>query len=118
MAVWKVLVIVPFAFGEGGLANRRAQMQAVKLGPEIDFEFRGVKAGPALFDSYHDLAIADVALFEAGKNAQEEGYDAVCIDTMSDSGMNALRFARSTGQCNTACSLSAGVWKPKVFRGR
>ena len=23
---------------------------------------------------------------------------------------------RSTGQCNTACSLSAGVWKPKVFR--
>ena len=91
MAVWKVLVIVPFAFEEGGLANRRAQMQAVKLGPEIDFEFRGVKAGPALFDSYHDLAIADVALFEAGKNAQEEGYDAVCIDTMSDSGMNALR---------------------------
>jgi hypothetical protein len=25
---------------------------------------------------------------------------------------------RSTDQCNTACSLSAGVWKPKVFRGR
>src|SRR5262249_43685445 len=25
---------------------------------------------------------------------------------------------RSTGQCNTAGSLSAGVWKPKVFRGR
>jgi hypothetical protein len=31
-----------------------------------------------------------------------------------------VRFegVRSTGQCNTACSLSAGVWKPKVFRGR
>src|SRR5580692_132433 len=28
------------------------------------------------------------------------------------------RGVRSTGQCNTACSLSAGVWKPKVFRGR
>ena len=25
---------------------------------------------------------------------------------------------RSTDQCNTACSLSAGVSKPKVFRGR
>ena len=24
----------------------------------------------------------------------------------------------STDQCNTACSLSAGVSKPKVFRGR
>jgi len=29
-----------------------------------------------------------------------------------------LRIAGSTGQCNTARSLSAGVSKPKVFRGR
>jgi allantoin racemase len=87
----RVLVIVPFAFGEGGMANREAQMREVQLGPGIDFEFRGVKAGPALFDSHHDWVIADLALFEAGKAAQEEGYDAVCIDTMSDSGVNALR---------------------------
>jgi allantoin racemase len=87
----RVLVIVPFAFGEGGMANREAQMQGVELGPDIEFDFRGVKAGPALFDSYHDWVIADLALFEAGKTAQEEGYDAVCIDTMSDSGMNGLR---------------------------
>jgi allantoin racemase len=86
-----VLVIVPFAFGEGGLANREAQVKAVELGPDIAFDFRGVKAGPALFDSYHDWVLADVALFEAGQDAQAEGYDAVCIDTMSDSGMNALR---------------------------
>ena len=65
----RVIVIVPFAFGEGGLANREAQMQAVQLGPDIEFDYRGVKAGPALFDSYHDWAIADVALFEAGKTA-------------------------------------------------
>src|SRR6516165_6739897 len=29
-----------------------------------------------------------------------------------------FRGVRSTGQRNTACSLSAGVSKPKVFRGR
>lgn len=87
----RVLVIVPFAFGEGGLANREAQREAVELGPDIEFDYRGVKAGPALFDSYHDWALADVALFEAGQTAEEDGYDAVCIDTMSDSGMNALR---------------------------
>ena len=29
-----------------------------------------------------------------------------------------FRGVRSTGQCNTFCSLSAGVSKPKVFRGR
>ena len=29
-----------------------------------------------------------------------------------------LWVAGSTGQCNTACSLSAGVSNPKVLRGR
>ena len=35
-------------------------------------------------------------------------------------GSDKVHFAvvSSTDQCNTACSLSAGVWKPKVFRGR
>ena len=87
----KVLVIVPFALDESGMANRESQMKDVQLGPDISFDFRGVKAGPALLDSYHDSALADVALFEAGKTAQDEGYAAVCIDTMSDSGVNPLR---------------------------
>jgi len=87
----KVLVLVPFAFDEKGLANRRAQQASVKLGSDIEFDYRPVKAGPALFDSYHDWLLADVAMYEAGITAQEDGYDAVCIDTMSDSGVNALR---------------------------
>lgn len=87
----RVLVIVPFNLDEQGIANREAQMEAVELGPSITFEFRGVTAGPALFDSYHDFAMADIAIFEAGVTAQDDGYDAVCIDTMSDSGHNALR---------------------------
>ena len=87
----KILVIVPFAFDEKGLGNRQAQLDAVTFGPDIEFEFRGVKAGPDLLDSYHDSAIADLALFEVGLSAQKEGFDAVCIDTMSDSGMNAMR---------------------------
>jgi allantoin racemase len=111
--VHKVLVIVPFAFGEEGLANREAQAKDVQLGPDIRFEYRGVKAGPALFDSYHDLVLADVALFEAGKTAQEEGYDAVCIDTMSDSGMSALRSVLDIpvigpGRCSYLTALMLG----------
>ena len=87
----RVVVLVPFAFDEKGLANRRAQLASVKLGPEIDFDYRPVKAGPALYDSYQDFMLADVAMYEAGLTAQEDGYDAVCVDTMSDSGVNALR---------------------------
>ena len=87
----RVVVLVPFAFDEKGLANRRAQLSSVKLGPEIEFDYKPVKAGPALYDSYHDYLLADMSMYEAGIGAQEDGYDAVCIDTMSDSGMNALR---------------------------
>jgi allantoin racemase len=89
--VHRVLVIVPFPFDESGVANRRAQQDACKLGPDIEFDYKPVKAGPALFDSPHDWLLADVAIFEAGLSAQEDGYDAVCIDTMSDSGADALR---------------------------
>ncbi|HSK14674.1 MAG TPA: aspartate/glutamate racemase family protein [Gaiellaceae bacterium] len=87
----RVVVLVPFAFDEKGLANRRAQLHSVELGPDIEFDFRPVTAGPALYDSYHDYVLADMAMFEAGLSAEDDGYDAVCIDTMSDSGMNALR---------------------------
>lgn len=87
----RVLVLVPFAFDEKGLANRKAQLKSVKLGPDIEFKYKPVKAGPDFYDSHHDYVLADISLFEAGLTAQEDGYDAVCIDTMSDSGMNALR---------------------------
>jgi allantoin racemase len=87
----RVLVIVPFPLDEGGIGRRAAQLEKVELGPGIEFDFRGVRAGPALLDSGHDSGLAEVALAEVGIRAQEEGYDAVCIDTMSDSGVNILR---------------------------
>jgi Asp/Glu/hydantoin racemase len=87
----RVLVIVPFAMAPEHLALRREQLQGIELSPELQFEFRPVKAGPVNYSSHHDFVLADVANFEAGCRAQEEGFSAVCIDTMSDSGVAALR---------------------------
>jgi allantoin racemase len=87
----KVLVIVPAAATEESLASRRAQLHLASFGPGIEFEFKPVKTNPVWFDSYHDWIIQDLAVFEAGIEAQEEGYDAVCIDTMSDGGLSFLR---------------------------
>jgi Asp/Glu/hydantoin racemase len=87
----RVCVLVPFAFDEKGLANRRAQQESVKLAPDMVLEYKPVKAGPALYDSYHDYVLADFAMLEAGLEAADEGYEAICIDMMSDSGANALR---------------------------
>lgn len=87
----KVLVLVPFAFDEKGVANREGQLATVRMGPNIDFTYRAVKAGPTDYDTYHDWLLADLGMLEAGMAAQEEGFDAVCSDTMSDSGVAALR---------------------------
>ncbi len=87
----KILVIVPFALDEAGVSNRREQLKEVRLAPDVAFDYRPVTAGPTSFMSPHDWALMDMAIFEAGLSAQDDGYDAVCIDTMSDSGMAALR---------------------------
>lgn len=87
----KVLVIVPFPMDEDNLSRRRAQLDAVRLGEGIEFYFKPVRIAPVNYVSQQDSVLADVGILEAGLQAQAEGYDAVCIDTMSDSGMSALR---------------------------
>lgn len=91
MAKKKVLVIVPFPLDEKGLMNRRAQLKPELFGPDFEFHYKPVKSSCAFGDSYHDYLLLDVAIYEAGLEAEREGYDAICIDTVSDSGMNALR---------------------------
>jgi allantoin racemase len=87
----KVLVVVPFPMSEENRRGRASQLQAVKLGPGIEFDFRPVRAAPANYTSEHDSVLADASILDACKSAQAEGYDAVCIDTMSDSGLAAAR---------------------------
>ncbi|MDB6000523.1 MAG: Hydrogenase expression protein HupH [Rhizobacter sp.] len=87
----KILVIVPFAMSQDNLLLRQQQLQGLQFGSDLHFEYRSVKAGPANYSSHHDFVLADAANFEAGCRAQDEGFAAVCIDTMSDSGVAALR---------------------------
>ena len=87
----KVLVIVPFPMTEENRDLRRAQLDAVALGPKISFEFRSVRAAPKNYVSASDMALAEIGVLEAGLKAEEQGFDAVCIDTVSDSGLAALR---------------------------
>ena len=87
----RVLVVVPFPMSAENRRAREAQLEAVKLGPDIEFHFRAVRAAPANYTSEHDSVLADISILDACKGAQHEGYDAVCIDTMSDSGLAAAR---------------------------
>lgn len=87
----RILVVVPFVMSQDNLLLRQQQLDGLQFGPDLVFEYRTVKAGPANYSSHHDFVLADIANFEAGCRAQQEGYAAVCIDTMSDSGVAALR---------------------------
>lgn len=87
----RVLVVVPFPMDEGNVAKRRAQLDAVRLGDGIEFDYKPVSIAPANYVSQQDSVLADIGILEAGLQAQADGYDAVCIDTVSDSGMAALR---------------------------
>lgn len=91
MAEKKVLVIVPFPVGEEHLAMRREQHESASFGPDIDFHYRPVKVSGRNLISPYEWPVGDTAVLQAGVTAQQEGYDAVCVDTTGDTGIAALR---------------------------
>lgn len=87
----RIKVIVPIPMDEAGVAARAAQLPEDFVAPGFEPEFAAVPWGAALGDSYHDMLLMDWTVFQAGIDAEDEGYAGVLIDTVSDSGMRALR---------------------------
>lgn len=87
----RIKYIVPFPFDEVGLANRAGQLPDELRTPGVEYAFVPVRNSIHNADSAYELLILDAYVAEAGLRSQEEGFDAVCIDTVTDSGMAALR---------------------------
>ena len=87
----RIKYIVPFPFDEVGLANRAAQLPDELRTPGVDYEFVPVRNSCHNADSAYELLLLDMYIAEAGFASEEEGYDAVVMDTVSDSGLAALR---------------------------
>jgi len=87
----RVKIIVPIPMDAAGVANRASQLQPTLIREGFEVKFDVVGWGAALGDSYYDSLLMEMSVFEAGLEAEKEGFDAVCIDTVSDSGMYALR---------------------------
>ena len=87
----RILVLAPFPLSAEQLGLRERQLDAAPLPEGVEVHFKPTKAAPANYVSHHDYVLADVSLLESGLQAQDDGYDAVCIDTVSDSGVSALR---------------------------
>ncbi|HEX2097312.1 MAG TPA: aspartate/glutamate racemase family protein, partial [Solirubrobacterales bacterium] len=97
---------------------------------DVELDVVAVKNGPETADSIYDVFLMDMFIFEAGLSAEADGCDAVCIDTVSDSGMKPLRSRLGIpvvgpGQvaCHVALLLSEkfsflatwGKWEP-IYR--
>lgn len=87
----RIKVIVPIPMDAAGVANRAGQLPPGVVAPGFKPEFSAVGWGAALGDSYHDMLLMDWTVFQAGIGAEDDGYSAVVIDTVSDSGLRALR---------------------------
>jgi allantoin racemase len=86
----KIKFIVPFPFDERGLRNRAAQVEPGKR-DDVEVAFVAVKNGGSWGDTAQDALLMDFFVYEEGVASEDEGFDAVCIDSVSDSGLNALR---------------------------
>ena len=87
----RIKMIVPVPVPHFALASFAAQIPATLIRADIAIDFVGTRAGANLLDSRYEATLADNWVLEAGARAEDEGYAAVCINSMSDSGFDALR---------------------------
>ena len=87
----RIKFIIPFPFDDEGIANRAAQIQRDVLGPDTEVECVPVRNSATVVADHYEAMLFDMYVTEAGLRAEEEGYDAVVMDTVSDSGLYALR---------------------------
>ncbi len=59
--------------------------------PDVEVDFASVKNSIVYGDSDYEWLLMDAYVAEAGLHSEEEGYDAVVVDTTSDSGVQVLR---------------------------
>lgn len=91
MSQKRIKMIVPVPLPQEALAGFAAQMPAGLVRPDITVEFTGVRNGTSSLDSLFEATMADAFCLEAGLRAEEEGFAAVCLNSVSDSGLAALR---------------------------
>ena len=87
----RIKVIFPVPMNEHTRDLIASQVPREFIRPGFDVQFVGSKRLGTLANSYYDMYIMDTIVIEAGVAAEQEGCAAVCINTVSDSGMAALR---------------------------
>lgn len=87
----RIKYIITHPVDDDALALRASQVPRELLAPDTEVECIRVRNSATIVDCYYEALVFDMYIVEAGIRAQEEGFDAVIMDTVSDSGIYALR---------------------------
>ena len=87
----RIKMIVPVPVPESALAQFSAQIPPELIRSDIEVDFVGTRNGAYILDSLYEATLADAFCLDIGSRAETEGYAAVCVNSMSDSGVYALR---------------------------
>ena len=90
-ATRRITMIVPVPVPPEALSAFTAQVPASLRRPDIDIEFVATRNGGKILDSAYETTMADMFVMEAGIAAARRGASAICINSMSDSGIAGLR---------------------------
>ncbi|MDG2242720.1 MAG: aspartate/glutamate racemase family protein [Rhodospirillaceae bacterium] len=108
----RIKMILPVPMPPEAIELFKQQMPPALSRPDIEYEWVGTQSGANILDSYYDAVLSDAFVMAAGAKAEGEGFSAVCINSMSDSGLKGLRSRLSIpvfGPCHTsfltACML-------------
>lgn len=90
-AARRIKVIVPVPLPPGSLRDYEAQVPPELVSPGFEVEFVAVRNGGVHGGNLYEALLYETFVLDAGAKAEEQGYAAVCINSMSDSGVGALR---------------------------
>ena len=87
----RILVVVPQVATREEILLRSAQVTDGWLDPSTELVWRPVRFAAPQSDSFYSDLVTELAVLEAGLGAEQEGFDAVTVDTVSDKALFALR---------------------------
>ena len=87
----RIKLITPVPVPPAAVALFEAQLPVAMRRPQTTVDFCFAREGGAFLDSYYDEVLASAFILEAAETAEDEGYSAVCINSMTDTGLDGVR---------------------------
>ena len=110
----RILLVLPVPVPGPGRSLFQAQLPESMVRPGTTVEFAFPREGGTVLDSHYEDVLASAFILEAAASAEDQGFHAVCINTVTDTGIEGLRSRLSipvVGAGETsfllACSLAS-----------